>query len=90
MKLADILRRAISILGNILGYLPRWRKRRLYQEWVDRSDLPPDAVPREEFVGDITPRIGRVRFSRNLMFMLLGAFLVLLIEGIVLLVMYSC
>ncbi len=72
-----------------MSYLPKWRKRRLYQEWVDKSELPPDAVPREDFAGEIAPGIGRGQFRRNLMFILLGAFLVLLIEGIVLLVMYS-
>ena len=88
MKVTDILRKAVSISGSILSFLPKWRKRRLYQEWVDRSELPPDAVPREEFVGEIAPGIGRGEFRRNLMFILLGAVLVLLIEGIVLLVFY--
>lgn len=71
-----------------MSFLPKWRKRRLYQEWVDRSELPPDAVPREEFIGEIAPGVGRGQFRRNLMFILLGAALVLLIEGIVLLVYY--
>ena len=88
MKLTDILRKAVSISSRVLSYLPKWRKRRLYQEWVDKSELPPDAVPREEFVGEIAPGIGRGQFRRNLMLILLGAFLVLLIEGIVLLVYY--
>ena len=35
-------------IGDAVKYLKTWRKRRLYQQWVERAGLPPEAVPRDE------------------------------------------
>jgi len=43
----------LSKASDIFRYLKTRRRRRLYQQWVERAQLPPEAVPREEFAEDV-------------------------------------
>jgi len=62
----------------------------LYQQWVEKADLPSEAVPKEEFAGDIIPKGDKEHSHLPLLYMLLGASLVVLCLGLVLLIAYSC
>jgi len=52
--------------------------------------LPPEAIPREEVAKEIAPRIEKKRLRVYLLFMLLGAALVIACGGLILLIMRSC
>jgi len=45
-------------MANILSYLQRKRRKRLYQQWVEKADLPPEAV-RPEANKPLSVRLGR-------------------------------
>ena len=77
---------------NILKYLRRRGKRKLYQQWVERSSLPPDAIPREKVTEDriVMPQGGEQKSRLNILSILLGISLVALCVGLILLIFYSC
>ena len=68
MKLRVVLSRANSLLNNILNYLQRRRKGRLYQQWVERAGLPPEAIPREEPAQDVMPTIDKEQLRLLLLY----------------------
>jgi len=74
----------------LLKYFRRKKKRKLYQQWVERASLSPDAIPREEVAEDMTPQIDKQQSHLNILSILLGVSLVVLFAGLVLLIMYSC
>ena len=74
----------------MLKYFRRKKKRKLYQQWVERASLSPDAIPREEVAEDMTPQIDKQQSHLNILSILLGVSLVVLFAGLVLLIMYSC
>ena len=43
----------------MLKYFQRKRKEKLYQQWVERSSLPSDAIPREEVAEDMIPQVDK-------------------------------
>ena len=81
---------ALAKANQILKYLRTRRKRRLYQQWIKRADLPTEAVPEEEFTQDITPKIGKEQLRPRLLYVLLGASLVMLCIGLISLIVHSC
>jgi type VI protein secretion system component VasF len=90
MKLPAILRTAINIPRYIYSY-PRERwKRRLYKQWIEKSDMPPETIRREEAAEEVRPRIYRKRLRMYVLFTLLGAALVIVIGGLILLLIRSC
>ena len=70
--------------------LLRKKKRKLYQQWVERASLSPDAIPREEVAEDMIPQIDKQQSRLNLLSILLGISLVVLCAGLILLIVYSC
>jgi len=93
MKLPAVLRRVASILNTTFNYLRTRRQRRLYQQWIEQADLPPEAIPQEpqeEVAKEIAPRIDKKRLRVYLLFMLLGAALVIVCGGLIILVVRSC
>ena len=86
MKLQIVLSKA----HEIFRYLKTRRRSRLYKQWVERAQLPPEAVPREEFAEDIIPKIDKKQLRLPMLYMLLGASLVILCVGLILLIVYSC
>ena len=79
----------VSKLNNLVRYLRTRRKAKLYQQWVEKADLPPEAVP-EEFARDIVPKTGRERLRLRMLYILLGASLAVLFMGLILLIAHSC
>ncbi len=90
MRLRAILSDAGSVLNNALSYSQRRRKGKLYQEWVERAGLPPEAIPHEEVAEDIMPKIDTERLRQPLLYMLLGAALLILCFGVILLIVHAC
>lgn len=80
----------LSKARGIFRYLKTSRRRRLYQQWVERSQLPPETVPREEFAEDIIPKIDKKQLRLPMLYMLLGASLMMLCVGLVLVIVHSC
>ena len=93
MKLGKALSKVSGILDP-LKYLRRRRKGKLYEQWVQRADLPPEAIPRKKVVEDVTPKIERERLQQPtlyvLLYVLLGASMAVLCMGLVLLIVQSC
>lgn len=93
MKLGTVLSKVSGIL-NPLKYLGGRRKGRLYEQWVQRADLPPEAIPRKRVAEDGTPKIERERLQQPtlyvLLYVLLGASIAVLCMGLVLLIVQSC
>lgn len=90
MKLKTALSKANSIISDIFNYLRTRRKRRLYQQWIEQADLPPEAIPREEATKEVAPRIDRKRLRLYILFTLLGVALAMACGGLILLIMHSC
>lgn len=69
-------------VANILSYLQRRRRKKLYQQWVEKAGLLPEAVPL------------KVQNSRELrlplLYVFLGASALILCLGIILLIIHSC
>ena len=96
MKLSAVFSKLSSIL-NTLNYFPRRRKEKLYEQWVQRADLPPEAVPREKVHEDIRPKHEDIRpkkekepLQQPILYILLGASLVIFCVGFILLISESC
>jgi len=90
MKLKTALSKVSSVLSNTFNYLRTRRERRLYQQWIEQADLPPEAIPREEATRETAPRIDRKRLRMYTLFTLLGAALAMACGGLILLIAHSC
>ncbi len=83
----------------MLKYFQRRKKRELYRQWVERANLSPEAMPREEVAEDrISHRqrqlisqdtVGKQQSHLTILYILLGVALVLLCAGLVFLIVYS-
>ena len=88
MRFQVVLSKASSILKRM-----RTRKqRKLYQQWVEQAGLSPEAIPREEVTEDLVPEVGKGKEQQRLpiLYMLLGACVLILCVGLVLLIVHSC
>ena len=81
------LREVLSKVGKILKYLQRRRQRKLYQQWVEKNGLPPEAIPQEEAGGDIMPKIDGGKLRSYIIYISLGIAIVLICLGLILLIM---
>ncbi len=86
MKLWTVLHKA----NDVFKYLRTRRKRRLYQQWVDKADLAPEAVPPEEVAEDIIPKIDTKQLRLRMLYILVGFSLGILCMGLILLIVQSC
>jgi hypothetical protein len=64
------------------------QKKKLYQQWVDRANLPPNAIPREKEVGRVEPQREKPKSGLLLLYILLGVAVVVLGVGIALLLLH--
>ena len=74
----------------MLKYFRRKKQRELYQQWVERASLSPDAIPQEEVAEDIIPQADKPQSRLNILSILFGISLLILFTGLVLLMVYSC
>jgi hypothetical protein len=63
---------------------------KLYQQWVKHGDLSPEAVPQKESPADMPVDRGKNEPSLRVLYILLGASMLLLCTGLVLLLVQSC
>ncbi len=90
MKRPAVLSKVNSIRTNIPNYLPRRRKGRLYQQWVEKAGLSPEAIPREEIPEDITTKkVLKELLRLHILYILVGVSLVILCVGLTLFIMQS-
>ena len=89
MKLSTVFSKLSSILDT-LNYFRRRRKEKLYEQWVQRADLPPEAIPREKVREDIRPKAEKESLQQPILYILLGASLVIFCAGFILLIAESC
>lgn len=89
MKVGKVLSKISSSL-NMLNYFQRRRKGRLYEQWVKKAGLPPEAIPRQEVHEYITPKIEKERLHQPILYILLGASLVIFGAGLIILIVQSC
>ena len=75
----------------MLKYFRRRKKRKLYRQWVERSNLSPDAIPREEVAEDMIPmpQVDKQQSHLTILYILLGVAVVVLCAGLILLIVYS-
>ena len=75
----------------MLNYFRKKREKKLYQQWVERASLSPDAVPRQEEDEDMMPQVSSGQKSRlNLLYILLGVATIILSVGIISLILDRC
>ncbi len=88
MKFQDV----ISKINDILTYPQRKRKQRLYQQWVEKAGLPPEAVPEEETATDtITmPKIDKDKLRKQAPYILFAALAIIIIVLLIILIIISC
>jgi len=73
-----------------MKYFQRRRKRKLYRQWVARSSLPPDAIPREKVAEDrVVPQTDKQQSRLTVLYILLGIALVVVCAGLIVLLVYS-
>ncbi len=89
MKLRMVFSKAKGILSNLLSYRQRRREGKLYQQWVEKAGLSPEAIPQKEVAGDIMPKMDRERLSLRLLYILLGVSVAILCAGLILLIVHS-
>jgi len=80
----------LSKTKQILQYLMTMRKRRLYEQWVEASDLPPEAIPQDLIAEGIMPKTGWKQMKLVLLYVLLGVSVSILFTGLILLILHSC
>jgi hypothetical protein len=77
----------------MIKYLQRRKKKKLYQQWVERANLSPDAVPPEEVAEDgvVMPQAGEQQSQSHLtlLYILLGIAVAVVCAGLVILIVYS-
>lgn len=73
----------ISKANDILKYIKARRKRRLYGQWVERAGLPSEAAPKEAPPVDILPKLDKKELRLPLLYMLLGASVLILFAGLI-------
>ena len=89
MKLGTVF----SKVAKIFNYLRTWNKRRLYKQWVEMAELPPEDVPQEEFGPGIVEeeeRLEEAPLRLTTLYVMQGASLVLLCVISILLIVQSC
>ncbi len=83
------MEKLVTRIAYIIKYLRTRRKRRLYRQWVEASDLPPDTIP-DELAEDTVIETTLRQSKRVLLYALLGAAVLILLSGLILLVLRSC
>ncbi len=75
----------------MLKYFRRRKERKLYRQWVERANLSPDAIPREEVAEDMIPmpQADKQQSHLTILYILLGVAVVVLCAGLILLIVYS-
>ncbi len=83
----------------MLKYFRRRKKRKLYQQWVDRANLSPDAIPQEEVAEDrisqkhkqllVHGAADKQQSRLNILNILLGVAVVVLVAGLILFIVHS-
>ncbi len=75
----------------MLKYFRRRKKRKLYRQWVERANLSPDAIPREEVAEDriSMPQADKQQSHLPILYILLGVAVVVLCAGLIFLIVYS-
>lgn len=75
----------------MLKYFQRRKKRKLYQQWVERASLSPDALPREEVAEDMItiPQADKQQSRLAILYILLGVAVIILCAGLIILIVYS-
>ncbi len=78
----------LAKIRGILKYPQRRGKQRLYQQWVERAGLPPEAVPEEEVAEDIIPKVDKkvdkIKLNQKAPYILLGAVTIIFIVALIL------
>ena len=83
-------------MANFIKYLLGRRKRRLYQQWVEMAELPPEEIPQEEAGQRVLREEERpddIPFqlnALNTLYLMQGAGLILLCVILILLVVQAC
>ena len=80
----------LSKTNQMLHYLKTMRKRRLYEQWVEAANLPPEAIPQDLLAESVMPETGWKRLKLVSLFVLLGVSVLILLTGLVLLILHSC
>ena len=75
----------------MLKYFRRRKKRKLYQQWVERANLSPDAIPQEEVTEDRIPvsQADKQQLHPTMLYILLGVAVVVLVAGLILFIVHS-
>ena len=80
-------------MAKIFNYLRTRRKKRLYKQWVEMAELPPEEVAREEVGPQLVEeeeRLEEAPLRLTTLYVMQGASLVLLCVILILLIVQSC
>jgi hypothetical protein len=80
----------ISRANGVLKHIKARRKRRLYGQWTERAEMPPEAAPKEKPPVDILPKLDKKELRLPLLYMLLGASGLILFAGLIVIALQSC
>ena len=82
-----------TAIVDVIKYLASWRKRKLYQQWVEMAELPPENITHE----DIREHIVRekeektdIQLGLKPLYIMQGAGLILVSAILIILIVQSC
>ena len=73
-----------------MKYFQRKKQEKLYEQWAEHSELPPEAIPSEESPKDVPVAKEKDRRSLRTLYILLGVFIIIVCVGLGLLLVQSC
>jgi len=83
----------LTAIVNVIKYLASWRKRKLYQQWVEMAELPPENIThediREHIVREKEEKID-IQLGLKPLYIMQGAGLILLSAILIILIVQSC
>jgi len=73
-----------------MKYLRRRREEKLYKQWSQHANLPPEAIPQRETSKDKPVTEERRELNVRILYIMLGVAILLLFIGVILLLVHSC
>ncbi len=82
-----------TAIVNLIKYLASWRERKLYRQWVEMAELPPENITHEEVRQSLVQEREEkldIQLGLKPLYIMQGAGLILLSIILILLIVQSC
>jgi len=80
-----------------MKYIRKKKEEKLYQQWVEHDELPPEAIPKPENEGSEDVLVSRDKVGKDrreqqlrILYILFGLGIIMICLGLVLIIIQSC